>query len=1054
MVLLQADSGAPKTLPNSCIFSAGQYETLKQQQQGQASGMAANGGHPDTRPGPGDGAVHSEDSKPPVPKRTPRSKRVKPVLRTMRSFDSTLPSHQTVMARINEANASLASNGVHSDSESSASPSPRAGENIPNPSGTPPPPVRPTLRSLRSFDASLLQNYQVPQDDPNLAGIKSLQSRFKSLDSPGVARRARAQLDRVRDRVGLIFTAGGTGSSPGSAESTPPASPRTPRSPRIHLRRKFHFLHSAPSANDQNSVPSHTVMHKAKSSSSSSPSGHHHANKVFKRWRSKNKLLMSPTSAAASQLWSPEGNCRWNSMSGRCVQVATTSMSDLCEEERRALRDVSLARLHGLDLDCQITLPKEETEGKRKRWHSLSLKKRHQSGGSTTHGGLVLKDRGKENKDSGAQGQVFGIPLSKVIANEETRRQKKNFLLCEWTGERGRKNDTARSPQPLVRSSSSSSISSTSEVFNQSTAAPPVSPDIARYRRSRKRRDAISVDSLTDLSDRYGHSPLLDALALSSTATPRRNAVFRVKAQLPRAPQVPQFVHCCFHHLQKYGLQVLGIFRVGGSKKRIRQLREEFDSGRDVQLTEEHNPHDIGALLKEFFRDLPEPLMTKELYQAFIATRRMEDNQIAVLRLLLALLPVPNRDTLYALLQFLAVVNRHSQDSVDENGQEVPGNKMDSHNLGTLFGPNILYRDRDPNPNDGDAANRVDEQRDVIQVIKFMIENHEKLFKVPGLLYDEVLQNLLETDPEALDIILKRKCQSMEAPMDLDTAGSVFDDSEMSSLQSSPREGADIRRLHHLSEPSPPNITHQIISRVHSSPVVTSDLPIYGSRLLHPSHRRSFKTSPSHSWERSDSIKSDCLPARESQSSFYSSGYSSPNVSRQVSYDYNISGSNLSMSGSNLSMSGMRPAPIVATPPESPSPNSPRRLAGLVNQAFQMPANEKRPRDLSISTVSSDMSLSSSVNNSPQGNSPVSPKGPAAPWGLSLSGPVVLPSHAAHTLTPPHSPRLTEGPRLLNNNVVPSNNVLQTRREAGQTDAQIQRELWQQWEKVRFTSKS
>ncbi|KAI8495385.1 hypothetical protein Bbelb_268400 [Branchiostoma belcheri] len=301
-----ADSSAPRTLPNSCIFSAGQYETLKQQQQGTASGMAANGGHPDTQPGPVDVAVHSEDSKPPVPRRTPRSKRAKPVLRTMRSFDSSLPSHQTVMARINEANASLASNGVHSDSESSASPSPRGGENAPNPSGTPPPPIRPTLRSLRSFDASLLQNYQVPQDDPNLAGIKSLQSRFKSLDSPGVARRARAQLDRVRDRVGLIFTAGGTGSSPGSAESTPPASPRTPRSPRIHLRRKFHFLHSSPSANDQNSVPSsHTVMHKAKSSSSS-PSGHHHANKVFKRWRSKNKLLMSPTSAAASQLWSPE----------------------------------------------------------------------------------------------------------------------------------------------------------------------------------------------------------------------------------------------------------------------------------------------------------------------------------------------------------------------------------------------------------------------------------------------------------------------------------------------------------------------------------------------------------------------------------------------------------------------------------------------------------------------------------------------------------------------------------------------------------------------------
>ena len=51
------------------------------------------------------------------------------------------------------------------------------------------------------------------------------------------------------------------------------------------------------------------------------------------------------------------------------------------------------------------------------------------------------------------------------------------------------------------------------------------------------------------------------------------------------------------------------------------QLREEFDSGKEVELTEEHNPHDVGALLKEFFRDLPEPLLTRDLYLPFVASR-------------------------------------------------------------------------------------------------------------------------------------------------------------------------------------------------------------------------------------------------------------------------------------------------------------------------------------------------------------------------------------------------------------------------------------------------
>lgn len=50
------------------------------------------------------------------------------------------------------------------------------------------------------------------------------------------------------------------------------------------------------------------------------------------------------------------------------------------------------------------------------------------------------------------------------------------------------------------------------------------------------------------------------------------------------------------------------------------QLREEFDTGRDVVLTADHNPHDVAALLKEFFRDLPDPLLTKDLYSAFVAT--------------------------------------------------------------------------------------------------------------------------------------------------------------------------------------------------------------------------------------------------------------------------------------------------------------------------------------------------------------------------------------------------------------------------------------------------
>lgn len=43
-------------------------------------------------------------------------------------------------------------------------------------------------------------------------------------------------------------------------------------------------------------------------------------------------------------------------------------------------------------------------------------------------------------------------------------------------------------------------------------------------------------------------------------------------------------------------------------------------------------PHDIATLLKEFFRDLPEPLLTKHLYRAFLQTQS-ESLHLTVLKL-------------------------------------------------------------------------------------------------------------------------------------------------------------------------------------------------------------------------------------------------------------------------------------------------------------------------------------------------------------------------------------------------------------------------------------
>ena len=40
-----------------------------------------------------------------------------------------------------------------------------------------------------------------------------------------------------------------------------------------------------------------------------------------------------------------------------------------------------------------------------------------------------------------------------------------------------------------------------------------------------------------------------------------------------------------------------------------------------MRLTDDLNPHDVACLLKEYLRCLPEPLISKELYNFFLHTR-------------------------------------------------------------------------------------------------------------------------------------------------------------------------------------------------------------------------------------------------------------------------------------------------------------------------------------------------------------------------------------------------------------------------------------------------
>ncbi|KAM9203703.1 rho GTPase-activating protein 6 [Mergus octosetaceus] len=527
-----------------------------------------------------------------------------------------------------------------------------------------------------------------------------------------------------------------------------PDSPRGKRSP----GRELPFLARTPSANSIFSSP--------------------------RRWLQQRKGQPSPPGPrpAAYVVWRSEGDFTWNSMSGRSVRLKSVPVQSLSELERARLQEVAFYQLQqDYDLGCQIAIPKDGQKRKK------SLRKK-------------LDSLGKEkNRDKEFIPQAFGMPLSQVIANDRAYKLKQDsqreeqkdvsdfvaFLLPFGTKRQNKE-----------LSSSNSSLSSTSETPNESTS--PNTPEPAPRAR---RRGAMSVDSITDLDD--NQSRLLEALQLSlpAEAQSKKEKARDKKLSLnPIYRQVPRLVDSCCQHLEKHGLQTVGIFRVGSSKKRVRQLREEFDRGIDVVLDEEHSIHDVAALLKEFLRDMPDPLLTRELYTPFINTLLLEpDEQLSTLQLLIYLLPPCNCDTLHRLLQFLSTVAGHAEDTTDKDGQEITGNKMTSLNLATIFGPNLLHKQKSTDKEfTVQSSARAEESTAIIAVVQKMIENYEALFMVSPDLQNEVLISLLETDPDVVDYLLRRKASQSSSPEMLRSEGSYSTGERHSSTDSNKASSGDV----------------------------------------------------------------------------------------------------------------------------------------------------------------------------------------------------------------------------------------------------------------------
>ncbi|XP_042575764.1 rho GTPase-activating protein 44-like isoform X6 [Cyprinus carpio] len=141
-------------------------------------------------------------------------------------------------------------------------------------------------------------------------------------------------------------------------------------------------------------------------------------------------------------------------------------------------------------------------------------------------------------------------------------------------------------------------------------------------------------------------------------------------------------IEACVTMLLECGMEEEGLFRVAPSASKLKKLKASLDCGvLDVQEYSA-DPHAIAGALKSYLRELPEPLMTFELYDEWIQASNIQDMDKRLQALLCTCekLPADSLNNLRYLIKFLAKLTEH-QDA----------NKMTPGNIAIVLGPNLLW---------------------------------------------------------------------------------------------------------------------------------------------------------------------------------------------------------------------------------------------------------------------------------------------------------------------------------------------------------------------------
>eukprot|EP00041_Stephanoeca_diplocostata_P031737 m.996213 g.996213 ORF g.996213 m.996213 type:complete len:502 (-) comp24019_c0_seq26:1916-3421(-) len=171
--------------------------------------------------------------------------------------------------------------------------------------------------------------------------------------------------------------------------------------------------------------------------------------------------------------------------------------------------------------------------------------------------------------------------------------------------------------------------------------------------------------------------------AAKRIAPPRSSNLAAAVMHTSTSGRVPGIVEDLIAVLNSRGM-VEGIYRVPGDKQGVKQLIDRYFSDirrKRLGIYTIESIHNCSSALKQFLRELDEPLLTFDGYPDFIRAVKLPDAEARVEAVVEAVgrLPVYNFYTLRALMEHLQRVS----DAVDVT-------RMKSSNLAAVFAPTLL----------------------------------------------------------------------------------------------------------------------------------------------------------------------------------------------------------------------------------------------------------------------------------------------------------------------------------------------------------------------------